>query len=52
MKLISSLLFAALLVFLAWPYYRIYQLDDLLTHEDPQILAPLVDLAVALARCV
>lgn len=45
MKLISSLLFAALLVFLAWPYYRIYQLDDVLGHEDPQELAPLVDLA-------
>ena len=45
MKLISSLLFAALLVFLTWPYYRIYQLDDVLGHNDPQELAPLVDLA-------
>ncbi|MGB5258943.1 MAG: DUF2939 domain-containing protein [Gammaproteobacteria bacterium] len=44
MKYIYSLLFAALLAFLAWPYYRIYQIDDVLGHDNPQELAPLVDL--------
>ena len=52
MKYIYALLFAALLVFLAWPYYRIYQLDDVLGHEDPQELAPLVDLAAVRAGIV
>ena len=45
MKLITYPLFAALFAFLTWPYYRIYQLDQVLGHDDPQALAPLVDLA-------
>ena len=49
MKIVYSLLFAALLAFLAWPYYRIYQIDDVLGHADPQELAPLVDLAAVRA---
>ncbi len=52
MKLLSSVLFVALLVFLAWPYYRIYQLDDVLGHADPQELAPLVDLPAVRAGVV
>ena len=44
MKFVSFLLFAALLAFLAWPYYRIYQIDDVLGYDDPEALAPLVDL--------
>ena len=39
MKPIAYLLFAALLVFLAWPYYRIYQIDDVLGYDDPEALA-------------
>jgi hypothetical protein len=49
MKLIYALLFAALLAFLAWPYYRIYQIDDVLGRDDPGELAPLVDLAAVRA---
>jgi hypothetical protein len=44
MKSVFSLLFAALLVFVAWPYYRIYQIDDALGYDDPAALARLVDL--------
>ena len=52
MKLIFGLLFAALLAYLVWPYYRIYQLDDVLGHENPQELAPLVDLPAVRAGVV
>jgi hypothetical protein len=45
MKFVYSILFVALLGFLVWPYYRIYQIDDALGVEDLQALAPLVDLA-------
>lgn len=44
MKSVFSLLLAALLAFVAWPYYRIYQIDDALGYDDPELLAPLVDL--------
>lgn len=44
MKFVFSLLFAALLAFVAWPYYTIYKIDDALGYEDPEALAPLVDL--------
>jgi len=49
MKFISSLLFAVLLPFLAWPYYRIYQIDDVLCRDNLEDLAPLVDLAAVRA---
>jgi len=52
MKFVYSLLFAALLVFLAWPYYRIYQIDDVLGLDNPEALAPLVDLAAVRASIV
>ncbi len=52
MKFVYSLLFAALLVFLAWPYYRIYQIDDVLGLDNPEALAPLVDLAAVRAGIV
>ena len=44
MKSVFSLLLAALLAFMAWPFYRIYQIDDVLGYDDPEALAPLVDL--------
>ena len=45
MKYIYALLFTVLLAFLAWPYYRIYQIDDVLGRDSPEDLAPLVDMA-------
>lgn len=44
MRFIISLLLASLLVFLFWPYYHLYRLDDALGRPDPAALAPLVDL--------
>ena len=44
MKSVFWLLFAGLLVFVAWPYYRIYQIDDALGYDDPEALARMVDL--------
>jgi hypothetical protein len=52
MKFVYSLLFAALLAFLAWPYFRIYQIDDVLGRADPQEMAPFVDLAAVRAGVV
>ncbi len=44
MRFIVSLLLASLLIFLFWPYYHLYRLDDALGRPDPAALAPLVDL--------
>ena len=49
-RLPSYSLFAALLAFVAWPYYRIYQIDDVLGYDDPEALAPLVDLEAVRAQ--
>jgi len=44
MKFIYSLLFVALLAFVAWPYYYVYRIDDALGKDDVEALAQLVDL--------
>jgi hypothetical protein len=44
MKFIYSLLFLALLAFVAWPYYHVYRIDDALGKDDLEALAELVDL--------
>ncbi len=44
MRFLISLFLASFLVFLFWPYYHIYRLDDALGRPDPAALAPLVDL--------
>lgn len=52
MKSVFSLLVAALLVFVAWPYYRIYQIDDALGYDDPEALAGMVDLEAVRAGTI
>jgi hypothetical protein len=44
MRFLASLLLVFILVFLFWPYYHLYRLDNALGREDPTSLAPLVDL--------
>jgi hypothetical protein len=44
MRLIGYLLFIALIVFGAWPYYQLYRLDDALGKDDMSTLGQLVDL--------
>ena len=44
MRFLISLFLASFLVFLFWPYYHIYRLDDALGRPEPAALAPLVDL--------
>ena len=44
MKFIYSLLFVALLAFVAWPYYHVFRIDDALGKDDLDALAELVDL--------
>ena len=44
MRFLVSLFLASFLVFLFWPYYHLYRLDDALGRPDPAALAPLVDL--------
>ena len=44
MRFLLSLFLASFLVFLFWPYYHLYRLDDALGRPDPAALAPLVDL--------
>ena len=44
MRFIVSLLLASLLIFLFWPYYHLYRLDNALGRPDPTALEPLVDL--------
>ena len=44
MRFLLSLFLASFLVFLFWPYYHIYRLDDALGRPEPAALAPLVDL--------
>lgn len=44
MKTLIALLLAALLAFVAWPYYRMFQLDDALGTDNLPALAELVDL--------
>lgn len=44
MKYLIVIPLAALLAFAAWPYYRVYQLDDALGNDDLKALAALVDL--------
>lgn len=45
MRFLVSLLLVFILVFLFWPYYHIYRLDDALGRPDPAALESLVDLA-------
>jgi hypothetical protein len=44
MKTLISLVLAAVLAFVAWPYYRMFQLDGALGNDNLQELSPLVDL--------
>lgn len=44
MKTILAVLLAALLAFVAWPYYRLFQLDDALGNDNLPALAELMDL--------
>lgn len=44
MKTLASLVFLALLGFLTWPYYQVWQLNQALALRDQAALAPMVDL--------
>jgi hypothetical protein len=44
MRFLGYLVLFALIAFGIWPYYAVFRLDDALGKEDPQALAPLVDL--------
>ncbi len=44
MKTLLAVLLAALIGFVAWPYYRLFQLDDALGNDNLQALGALVDL--------
>lgn len=45
MKTLAASVLAALLAFVAWPYYRLVQLDDALGNDSLPALAELVDLS-------
>ena len=44
MRFLVSLLLVFILVFIFWPYYHLYRIDDALGRAEPAALAPLTDL--------
>ena len=44
MRFLTSLFLVFVILFVLWPYYHLYRLDNALGHPDPAALAPLVDL--------
>jgi len=44
MKFVITLLLAVLVAYISWPYYHVYKLDAALGSENPDQLAPLVDM--------
>ncbi|MBP6809141.1 MAG: DUF2939 domain-containing protein, partial [Chromatiaceae bacterium] len=44
MRFLVSLLLVFILVFIFWPYYHLYRIDNALGRAEPAALAPLTDL--------
>jgi hypothetical protein len=44
MRFLVSLLLVLIVVFLFWPYYHLYRIDNALGRAEPAALAPLTDL--------
>lgn len=50
MRLLGSLFFVLIVVFVVWPYYHLYRLDNALGKDDMNALSQLVDIEAVRAN--